>query len=309
MNSQLSRSSGRCSITAVVVLYRRTPPESQALSTLIGFLKANPDFAEHLSLVIYDNSPNRQDHEISTDIPVHYHHDPANGGLTAAYNYALARAEQANKEWLLLLDQDTSPTYEFFQELIACTKALQAQQDVAAIVPKLLVQGKIHSPQMHFLDKLRRPFSRSDPISDRRVSGLQRRRLVAYNSGATLRVTTLRAIGGFPNEFWLDYLDHAVFHALCASGYSVYVMDTVLEHDCSLGDTNTLPLWRYRNTLTAETLFVKRTGNFADRLLYRLYLLRSSRVLWASCADRRMWKVAALHAMRLGVSKDPIISS
>ena len=44
----------------------------------------------------------------------------ANGGLAAGYNYALARAEEAGYGWLLLLDQDTTLTHDFFAELIAC---------------------------------------------------------------------------------------------------------------------------------------------------------------------------------------------
>ena len=281
------------------------PSESPSLCSLVRILNDNPELASHFSVVLYDNSPHRQDHELPVDFPIHYEHNPANGGSAAAYNYALARAERTNHEWLLLLDQDTSLTCEFFKELIACTSALQAQCDLAAIVPKLLVQGKIHSPQAHLIDKLRRPFSRLDPISDLGVRGVQKGRLLAYNSGATLRVSALRAIGGFPNEFWLDYLDHAVFHALCASGQSIWVMDTVLGHDCSQGNPDSIPLWRFRNTLAAQTLFVKRTGNFFDRLLYRLWLLRCSRSLWANSEDGRLWKEAARQAIRLRASKEP----
>ena len=128
-------------------------------------------------------------------------------------------------------------------------------------------------------------------------------RLCSYNSGSTLRVAALRSIGGFPAEFWLDFLDHAVFHALFSSGYRVYVMLATLAHDSSYSDIGSLPIWRLHNMLLARTLYVKRNGSFIDRLLYRIWLLRHSRNLRQSCKDPRMWKETALQALLLRVPK------
>ena len=294
MSDMPSANSG-CRILAVAVLYKQSPTESRALSSFIRILKDNPQMAIHFSLVVYDNSPQR--HEVLADLPVHYVHDPANGGLAAAYNYALARAEQAGNEWLLLLDQDTTLTREFFSELIACTNTLQTQDNVAAIVPKLMAQGRLKSPAEDFIDYIRHQFTGSAHTLGQDVAGVQHGRISAYNSGSTMSVSLLRSIGGFPTEFWLDYLDHAVFHALCASGRRVFVLHAVLRHDLGWDELNTLPIWRFRNVLKAQTLFVKRAGNLRDRLLYRLWLLRSIRRLRADCDDKRIWKETALQAL------------
>jgi hypothetical protein len=56
-------------------------------------------------------------------------------------------------------------------------------------------------------------------------------------------------------------------------------------------------MWRFRNVLRAQSLFVKRAGNFSDRLFYRLWLLRSLRRLRADCQDPRIWKETALQAL------------
>jgi hypothetical protein len=128
--------------------------------------------------------------------------------------------------------------------------------------------------------------------------------LVAYNSGATLRVSALCSIGGFPNEFWLDYLDHAIFHALSVRGYRMYIMRTELEHESSQATLSKVPVWRQRNLLLAQTLFAKQTGNFFDRLLYRIWLLRYSRTLWIRYPDRRLWKEAAIHSLFLNTQTD-----
>lgn len=287
------------SITAVIVLYQRAPHESQSFCSFTRVLNDNPDLANLFSLVLYDNSSER--HNVATKIncPVLYKHDPSNSGLAAAFNFALAYSEGQQAEWLLLLDQDTSPTVEFFRELATCTCELLSQKEVSSIVPKLMVKGKIHSPEAHFIDQLRHQYRRSGHSLKRTAVGLQEGRPSAFNSGATFRVSALRTVGGFPAEFWLDYLDHAVFHALSSRGFRMYVMRTEIEHEISQSNLSDVPSWRQRNFLWAQTLFVQHTGNFFDRLLYRIWVLRYSRTLWINHPDRRLWKEAFLHAFLL----------
>jgi GT2 family glycosyltransferase len=292
------------SILVVIVLYKRAPSESQSFCSLIQILDANRDLAQHFSLIVYDNSPKRQNFEESVNFPFLYKHDPTNAGLPAAYNFALAHAQEKQHQWLLLLDQDTTPTCGFLTELLASTISLGAQQEVASIVPKLLVAGEIFSPAAHFIDQVRHQYRRSNHAVSRDMVGVQQKRLVAYNSGATLRVSALLSIGGFPDEFWLDYLDHAVFHALSVRGYRMYIMRTEIEHESSQATLSSVPVWRQRNVLLAQTLFAKQTGNFFDRLLYRIWLLRYSRVLWIGYPDRRLWKEAVLHSLFLKTRTD-----
>jgi GT2 family glycosyltransferase len=297
-------STSQDSISVVIVLYKRAPSESQSFCSLIQILGANHDLAQNFSLILYDNSPQQQNFEGAVDFPFLYKHDPTDAGLSAAYNFALARAQEKQHQWLLLLDQDTTPTCDFLRELLASTTSLGAQQDVASIVPKLLVDGKIFSPAAHFIDQVRHQYRRSNHAVSRDLVGVQRGRLVAYNSGAALRVSALSSIGGFPEEFWLDYLDHAVFHALSVRGYRMYVMRTEIEHESSQATLSSVPVWRQRNLLLAQTSFAKQAGNFFDRLLYRIWLLRYSRILWIRHPDRRLWKEAALQSLLLKTRMD-----
>ncbi len=283
----------------MVVLYKRAPSASETLCSLKAILDADRALASHFSLIIYDNSPEVRECDLAVNIPVLYKHDPTNPGLAEAYNFALSCAHQSQNEWLLLLDQDTSLTAEYFTELIACTQLLRELTEVASIVPKLLVEGKIYSPAAHFIDQVRRPYVRSNHAVRPDEYGIQHRRLGAYNSGAALRVAKLLSIGGFPKEFWLDYLDHAVFHALSIHGYQMYVMKTDLNHDSSQAKMGDVPVWRQRNILLAQTLFVRRTGNYLDRLFYRIWLLRYSRSLRINHPDKRLWKEALVQAFRL----------
>ncbi len=288
---------------AVIVLYGRSPSESQSLCSLLEFIQSSPSRARYFSLIIYDNSPQRHSFEPPIGPSVVYRHDPSNPGLAAAYNFALAQAEENQEKWLLLLDQDTSPSLTYWTELIACVGTLNAQQQVGVIVPKLVENGKLLSPEAHFIDQIRHQYRDSSSPVSRSLAGVQENRLVAYNSGATFRVSALRSIGGFPEEFWLDYLDHAVAHALFVAGYRMYVMQTKIEHEPSQGKLSDVPAWRQRNILSAQTLFVKQAGNFWDRLLYRIWVLRYSRALWSRHPDRSLSREAALHAITLKTLK------
>jgi hypothetical protein len=167
------------------------------------------------------------------------------------------------------------------------------------------VHGRVHSPAIPFTDQMRRQFMRPTEALTPDVVGVQPQRLCAYNSGSTLRVTALRSIGGFPPEFWLDFLDHAVFHALIVNGYRVYVMLAMLAHDSSYSDLDRVPLWRLHNILMAQSLYMKQSGNFLDRLLFRIWLLRHSRNLRRSCKDPRVWKEAVLQAFLFRIPTDP----
>jgi GT2 family glycosyltransferase len=287
------------SILAVIVLYNCQLWQSQCVSSLIQILNGDPALAKHFSLVLYDNSPQPQSLEVAGELPIHYVHDASNGGLAPAYNFALERAESEGRDWLLLFDQDTALTVDFLVELVALATTLQGQINVAAIVPKLLVKGIVYSPATHFIDVLRGQFSRPTPNTYDTLLGIQERRLNVYNSASTLRVSALRSIGAFPKEFWLDYLDHTVFHTLFVKGYSIYVMHASLEHEQSDEDLQSVPSWRHHNVLRAQTLFVKRTGNPIDQLLYRIWLLRYSRKLRSLCADKRVWRETALQALLL----------
>ena len=296
------------SILAVVALYQCALAQSESACSLFAILREHADLAKHFALIVYDNSPQEQTPAMSAGFPTEYVHNAANGGLATAYNFALAHAAAAGFSWLLLLDQDTSLTYEFVVELVEAARALDAEASVAAIVPKLVVNGVIHSPAPAFVAQMRRQFGRRPAAVAASLVGIQQQRLIPYNSGAAVRVSALQATGGFPSEFWLDFLDHAVFHALFSAGYRLYVLGTGLAHNSSYADVCSLPEWRFRNVLVSQALFLTRYGSFVDRLLYRIWLLRHSRSLRRSCKNKRLWKVALWQALLLstqvGAEKD-----
>ena len=291
-------------IYAIVVLYQCTLAESHSVASFATILEQHPELAPHFSLMLYDNSPQAQACTLQCGVAVQYVHDASNGGLARAYNFALARSEMQGGAWLLLLDQDTSLTVAFLSELVAASTALAGQTEIAAIAPKLLVHGQVYSPAASFAAQLRNQFRPNAlPLSEALV-GVQGEVLYPYNSGSALRVTALRSVGGFPEEFWLDFLDHAIYHALFKKGFALYVLAAGLVHDSSYADINALSLWRFSGVLRAQALFLKLHGTFLDRLLFRIYLLRHSRNVRRAAKDPRMWKEALLQAFLLRTPKE-----
>ncbi len=277
-------------IIAVAVIYKRIVTESESVSSLLRILEQQPDWSRYFSLILYDNSPEPQSIPVDLPLPVTYIHDGSNGGLAPAYNYALQQAQSSQTEWLLLLDQDTTLTPAYIAELMDLASALQAAPEIGGIVPKLTAEGTLYSPEANFLYQLRHQFRTVRHPVEETALGVQAKVLSAYNSGALLRVEALVQIGGFPADFWLDYLDHAVFAEMSRYGRKLYVMRAALEQKLSHMDVNEVPHWRHRNVLTAQTRYVIRYGRFLERMLYRLYLLRVCRFLHRCCRNRRVWK-------------------
>ena len=255
-------------VQCVVVLYRTALQESETFQTLAAALREYPALAVRISLLIYDNSPEMQ----SVELPVgffakaSYQHDPSNGGLATAYNHALRAAEEAGDTWLWLFDQDTTVLPGLIPAAFAAIDRTPPSE-VCGIVPKLVQDGVVLSPvAVHRFCYL---------AIDEGFSGLNPRWLTALNSCACLRVSALRAIGGFPPQYWLDFLDHAVFHRLHQQGGRLLVLDVTIPHRLS---TNNLRKesshHRFDNLLAAEWQFVRETGWGGGSLMHRLRLLK-----------------------------------
>ncbi len=288
-------------ILAVAVLYRRSIGESESVSSLLRILRARPSLANSFSLIIYDNSPAPQELPAQLPLKAEYVHDGSNGGLAPAYNYALQHAAANGTPWLLLLDQDTTLTEEYVEELIERMTSLDSSPQIGAIVPKLTARDTVYSPESSFLYQMRKQARSLKHPVDMGAVGVQERPMTAYNSGSLVRVAALREVGGFPADFWLDYLDHAVFEELAQRDFQMFVMQASLVQQLSHMDINEVPHWRQRNVLTAQTRYIRRYGTLRDRIMYRLYLLRITRFLWSQCRNREVWKETLLQALLLRV--------
>jgi GT2 family glycosyltransferase len=273
-------------LTIVVVFYKQKIAESKTFSTFMKAMKGRK--TNGMDLILYDNSPDEQ-HFNPEDYPewqVTYIHDPRNLGIATAYNFALASANGTGSDWLLLFDHDTEVTEQYAAEFL---HEPQVNETIAAVVPKINSAGTMISPvYSHSL----RPLTEERPLP-----GVQETPVMAINSGSLLRVGFLNEIGGFNEEFPLDYLDHWLFYEIYARDKNVLLVDVALEHELSVMDYSNVSLRRYQSILDAEMKFYSEykkdlSGPYkkqlCKRLLKQILLVKNKQI--ALYTLRRLFK-------------------
>lgn len=260
-------------ILAALVLYGRPAAESPAFTALNEFQQQNGGQA-HIDLLLFDNS--NPGYAPPAQLNGTYVPCPSNPGLAGPYNHALAQAEARGIRWLMLLDQDTHVTCEYLQEVLDSTAAAPAGGGVA-LVPRLLSGTALLSPHA-------RAYRPTQPPLDPDICGISSRRLHYFNSGAVLSVAALRAIGGFPPAFWLDYLDHAVFFQLQQRGGCVQILHSALQHELAsnsyAGPVTPARLQRERNIREAAMRYYRLYEPGHRLLQHRIALLRQAAHFW-----------------------------
>lgn len=247
-------------IQVVLVLYCLAPEQSSAFLTLSDLISAL-GMASSFACMVYDNSPTAHDLPATT-FPCEYRHDPSNPGLALPYQAALESAARTETPWLLLLDQDTVLTADYLSKLLESARAFKERREIAAIVPRLVQDEAVLSPHL--------PHGTATTHSFRDRSGLLESNVCVYNSASLLRVEALEHNGGFPQDFALDYLDHAVFRRLHDGGGRVFLLPTTLKHNLAGKAQDIVKALkesaRLRSVLAAEGRFYRQYGSRADRL-------------------------------------------
>ncbi len=279
-------------VQCVVVLYKQSPAQARSLVTLLDNCRADPSLGSRIAITVHDNSPEPASLE-SRQLPegIEYFHAPGNPGLAVAYNRALGIARSRGIPWLLTLDHDTAVDGNFLRRLLAAVGG-EVPTNVCAFVPELVGEGIVLSPQIvggvlyHRL-----------PLG---FSGIPERSVVAFNSASCLKVQAVAAIGGFPEAYWLDYLDHIVYHRLQAAGGRVYVLDAQLNHSLSVQnlDSDVSPD-RYANVLAAEWRYVRDISAARGRLIHRVRLLKRTTLHALHLKNKRFARLTLNAALRV----------
>ena len=255
-------------ILAVVVRYNTAIDESDTLRSLSKALTEDPDLTRAYKVLIWDNSPAALDlDKAEPPLQFEYHHSERNLGVSGAYNGALQYAMLHNCPWMLLLDQDSELGAEFLHTMLKHARELATRPEIVAIAPLVKVGNRVMSPREQlFLT------SRGYPEHE---SGVASGEAIAINSGCLIRTSALQAIGGFSQDFWLDYSDMYVFHQFYRKGGKVWrATDAELQHEMTILDYDRLMSpWRYRNFSYAETAFYDLYKSRLQNLIYYVRLL------------------------------------
>lgn len=244
------------SLEIIIVLYRCTLEESQAFNSLQEELKSVEIDYE---LIIFNNDSRL---EIKDERYVVVNSEE-NKKLSFAYNFALKRAVENGRKWLLLLDQDTSVPKGYFAEL---QKFLNGgyPENLVAIVPVLKSRDAVLSPKT-VSPKLR--------IESEAKPNEYGRWITAINSMSLMNVDFFDSIGGFSTKYELDMLDRWSYNQIMKHNRLVYVLDVNSNHELSFFDfeKNITPT-RYSDFIKMENRFSMDEMDLFYRVFYKVKL-------------------------------------
>jgi len=211
-------------IIFVIVIFKRLIRDSETYISLerefSGFRGAKPD------LYIYDNSPDAQSIDSLDTFNIIYTHDASNSGVSKAYNMACYKANKIGKDWIMILDQDTTMpvgSLKIYSDALG-----NLMSGINAIAPKLYSNNILISPcryLFHHGFKLKEVSSGNFLIFGHSF----------LNSGLLLNVQAINDVG-FYDEALFDYSDHEFFLRFSVKNRFVYVLDVHLAHNFSGSD-------------------------------------------------------------------------
>ena len=211
-------------VLPIVVLYKQEI--SQSL-TLISLDKNLEEIGINMDVYVYDNSPIRQYDKDSfqwNNFHVFYFHDPENSGLSKAYNAGAVKAAELKKEWILLLDQDTTFASGYLQEN---NLSVLNHPDINLFAPILKLKNSVI-------------FS---PCIAKHKRGYPPGRLVhgqyslydfsPVNSGMLIRLAMFHRVDGYNEKVKIDFCDFQFLEKFRLLSDSFYLINAVALQDFS----------------------------------------------------------------------------
>ena len=207
-------------ILTVLVLYEVRLQDSVAFKSLQKALEYG-NLTGHL--FIYDNSATSQQVVEDEKWTIAYQHDPANGGVSRAYNQAFLYAKSHDLKWLLLVDQDTEFQKDFFSKY---QDAVASYTDCQVFVPRLLDEKGLISPFKPGWGSGKRV---TNVANGKNILG----EIHAVNSGLLVSVELFEAVGGYDERLRLDFSDFSFFKRLGQKTNFIGVVDARCQHELS----------------------------------------------------------------------------
>lgn len=241
-------------LLCVIVLYKMRFEESAAWQSLCSQIK---DAESVIDVFVYDNSPEAQSVPDHTGIKVYYHHNAANAGVGIAYNDAHALATSLNKNWLLLLDQDTSLPSD---ALLHYEEAHLKNSSDVFFAPSVRDQQGILSPFRFSRGGGQRPHEIEQDV-------LYLRSWKAINSGLLIRTGAFKKVGGYDPALPLDFSDIAFLYKMQQVTDRLVVVPLELKQNFS-GSR----LMELQEAIQRFTLYCQSAKHFNNKVKYGLSL-------------------------------------
>lgn len=208
------------SLTVIIVVYNTALEDCESFQSI----KRICESGDCPHIFVYDNSAQPQQIYNYPGMQITYLHDPTNPGVSKAYNAGAAHARNHQKEWVLLLDQDTTLPATILAEY---EKAVKKNPGIFLFVPILyLNNGKIFSPCIY-------AFKRGFHPGHIAPGTHSFKWLSPVNSGILVNTTAFWEVGGYNEKVKLDFSDFQFIRRFRKIYPRFYVIDEKCKQDFS----------------------------------------------------------------------------
>ncbi|MFH6603058.1 glycosyltransferase [Maribacter algicola] len=275
-------------IVIVLVLYRTVLEDCNSFITLVR----NVRHGEKIDLLVYDNSPVKQQRPASLEhqgIKLHYISDTSNPGIGKAYNTAIRFAREKEKKWVLFLDQDTQIAPEMLQLYL---DAINVPSEIRVFATTLYGNdGRLISPSKY---RFKRGF-RLENLPKGKVS---LKKIRPINSLLLLSVEVFETVGKYNEEIRLDFSDHEFLGRVEKYYNEMYVVPAHNGHSLSSSDDRDMESIRSRFVIFCKGAHVAAGTGFISRLQYFMVCLL--RALKLSIKSRSLFFLKVMFKEWLG---------
>lgn len=214
------------------------------------------------TLVIYDNSLERDDsaNKFPKGYNIIYEHNPLNGGVADAYNFAGKLCSDQKKDWVILFDQDTQINDSYFIDLF---EAIDLNGKVKLFCPQTKSNDILISPSSF-------RFGRSWVSSQTNLGLTNTKQKTLINSGLAVCIQEFLKLEGYTTSLPLDFSDHYFFYKYKKTNDYFFLLKTINYHE--LSSLNELDL---KSTFNRFKIYYK------GAVAFRNYIQNDFVLFWA----------------------------
>lgn len=252
-------------VIGILVLYKCLLEDSL---TFISLQKSLHYANMNMDLIVYDNSPvslNLKSEYIYGKLKINYIWDPSNGGVSKAYNKAFEYAKERNKNWILILDQDTLLPENAILIYSETINHNNIKHEI--IAPVLYSDYGFMSPSKYFLFKA--------SVSDKYTLGVNSfNNKTLLNSGLLISVKLFELTGGYNVNIPLDFSDTEFISRVKKIRKTFFLINVMCIHAISTYDNDKMKvLSRFKFYCKGMREYAQTSNGFL--LIYGWAILRT----------------------------------
>ncbi len=193
----------------------------------------------------------------------------SNIGLASAQNKGVDYALHHNFEWVLLLDHDSRPEHDMVFNLLKGFYACDGNRNIALVAPNIKDRN-VNKPCYYITPRFGIFFKKSGFKNCPIIKNV----LAVIASGSLIKLSAIKDIGRFREDFFVDHVDTEFCLRLITNGYSIIaVRDAVLRH--SLGEIVPHYFMGMEINVTNHNA-IRRYTIYRNRLLvWKMYFLKT----------------------------------